>query len=87
MKSLTVEKGNYVTTVTLNRVEKRNAMSLSMWQALGDLYQELETDDDTRVIILTGAGGHFCAGADISEFPTVRHNAQARQRYDVIADA
>ena len=50
MKSLTVEKGNYVTTVTLNRVEKRNAMSLSMWQALGDLYQELETDDDTRVI-------------------------------------
>ena len=44
MKSLTVEKGNYVTTVTLDRVEKRNAMSLSMWQALGDLYQELETD-------------------------------------------
>ncbi len=87
MKSVTVEKGNHVTTVTLNRVEKRNAMSLSMWQALGDLYRELETDDATRVIILTGAGGHFCAGADISEFPTVRHNAQAGERYDVIADA
>ena len=87
MEHLTVEKHNYVTTVTLNRVEKRNAMSLSMWQTLGDLYQELETDNDTRVIILTGAGGHFCAGADISEFPTVRHNAEAGERYDVIADA
>ena len=51
MKHLTVENHNYVTTVTLNRIEKRNAMSLSMWQALGDLYQELETDNDTRAII------------------------------------
>ena len=37
MKHLTVENHNYVTTVPLNRIEKRNAMSLSLWQALGDV--------------------------------------------------
>ena len=48
MKHLTVENHNYVTTVTLNRVEKRNAMSLSMWQALGEsVGSGREADDGT----------------------------------------
>ena len=71
---------NGVATVTLNRPAKRNAVSLAMWRRLSEVFTELDGRDDVRVIILTGAGGHFCAGADISEFATVRADAPDRRR-------
>ena len=86
MKELLIEKDGHVVIITLNRPEKRNAMALAMWQRLGELFVELDTDDSVRAIILTGAAGHFCAGADISEFPKVRNNAQAGKEYDAVAD-
>lgn len=86
MKELLIEKDGHVVIITLNRPEKRNAMALAMWQRLGELFVELDSDDSVRAIILTGAAGHFCAGADISEFPKVRNNAQAGKEYDAVAD-
>jgi enoyl-CoA hydratase/carnithine racemase len=76
-----------IATVTLNRPAKRNAVSLAMWKGLGDIVSDLGRNDDVRVIILTGAGGHFSAGADISEFPRVRRDAESGRAYEAVNEA
>lgn len=55
-----------VATVVISRPAKRNAMTASMWRALPELLPELAADPAVRVLVLTGAGATFCAGADIS---------------------
>ncbi len=81
------EREDGVAIVTLNRPEKRNAMSLAMWRDMATLFQDLARDASVRAAILTGAGGTFCAGADISEFPRVRRNAEEGAIYDVAVDS
>jgi enoyl-CoA hydratase len=69
-------------TITFNNIEKHNAMSLDMWEALGVAMRELSNNLDVRVIILTGAGDKaFVSGADISQFEKSRHNAEASEDY------
>ena len=71
-----------VGVVTFNNPDKRNAMSLDMWEGLGQALIELRDDADVRVVILTGAGDKaFMSGADISQFEKTRHNAQASEEY------
>ena len=68
--------------VTFNNPEKRNAMSLDMWEGFGHALSELRDDPDVRVVILVGAGDKaFVSGADISQFEKNRHNAQASEEY------
>ncbi len=68
--------------VTFNNPEKRNAMSLDMWEGLGQSLVELRDDAEVRVVILTGAGDKaFVSGADISQFEKTRHNAEASEQY------
>jgi len=68
--------------ITFNNPEKRNAMSLDMWEGLGQSLVELRDDPDVRVVILTGAGDKaFVSGADISQFEKTRHNAEASEEY------
>lgn len=55
-----------VATVTIAHPAKRNAMTAAMWRALPELLPELAADPAVRVLVLTGAGPTFCAGADIS---------------------
>ncbi|MCF3181177.1 enoyl-CoA hydratase/isomerase family protein [Streptomyces polychromogenes] len=55
-----------VATVTISHPAKRNAMTAAMWRALPRLLQGLAADPAVRVLVLTGAGPTFCAGADIS---------------------
>ncbi|MFT3853065.1 MAG: enoyl-CoA hydratase/isomerase family protein [Ilumatobacteraceae bacterium] len=62
-----VERDGPVATIWLDRPAKRNAMSYAMWAGLGDACVELGDDTSVRVVVLRGAGGHFCAGADIGE--------------------
>ncbi len=73
---------NGVAVVTLNRPGKRNAVNLAMLRALGRIFADLGGDDRVRVVILTGAGGNFSAGADISEFPQVRFDAESGRIYE-----
>lgn len=75
-----------VVTVSLARPEKRNAVNLAMWKALKPLFDGFGTDPSVRVVILTGKGGHFCAGADISEFATVRTGPEAVAAYEEAGD-
>jgi enoyl-CoA hydratase/carnithine racemase len=71
-----------VGVITFNNPEKRNAMSLDMWEGLGHGLVELRDDPDVRVVILTGAGDKaFVSGADISQFEKTRHNAEASEEY------
>jgi 2-(1,2-epoxy-1,2-dihydrophenyl)acetyl-CoA isomerase len=60
---LRIEDG--VAVLTMNRPERRNALSGRMLDALGRALAALEVDDDVRCIVLTGAGGAFCAGGDV----------------------
>ena len=68
LKTLLIEKTDGVAVITLNRPEKLNAVNLLMRIEFLDLLDDLAVDDEIRVIIVTGAGRAFCAGADISEF-------------------
>jgi hypothetical protein len=70
-----------IALVTLNRPHKRNAVSLAMWRELAEVYADFAGRGDVRVAILTGAGGHFCGGADIAEFATVRNNVEDARIY------
>ncbi len=71
-----------VGVITFNNPEKRNAMSLDMWEGLGHALIELRDDPTVRVVILVGAGDKaFVSGADISQFEKTRHNAQASEEY------
>ncbi len=70
-----------VAVVTLDRPDQKNAMTLAMWRRLGDLFEDLAARESLRAVILTGAGGAFCAGADIKEFGTVRADAAQAAAY------
>lgn len=69
-----------------NQPERRNAVSLEMWQGIGDALEAFQHDDAVRVVVLHGAGGKaFASGADISEFDAQRANAEQRRQYGEIA--
>ncbi|QIE57252.1 3-hydroxybutyryl-CoA dehydratase [Pikeienuella piscinae] len=70
-----------IAVVTIDRPAQRNAMTLAMWRALGDAFLTLSAEPEIRAVILTGAGGAFCAGADIKEFAAARTGAEAGGRY------
>lgn len=65
MDKVLVEKNGPVTVVTINRPEARNAVDPQTSGLLVDAFLDFEGDDEARVAILTGAGGTFCAGADL----------------------
>jgi enoyl-CoA hydratase/carnithine racemase len=73
--------------VVLDRPARRNAVTASMWRTLGAIFTELGASDDVRVIVLTGSGEHFCAGADIAEFGDVRTGPDATRAYEREVDA
>ncbi len=62
---LIVEREGPVVTLTMNRPEARNAFGSEMLVRLADAWDLVDGDEDVRVAILTGAGGHFCAGSDL----------------------
>jgi enoyl-CoA hydratase/carnithine racemase len=61
-----IEKDGPVTTITFNRPERRNCVNRSVMNELEELIRGVRDDRDTRVLIVTGAGASFCAGADLS---------------------
>jgi trans-feruloyl-CoA hydratase/vanillin synthase len=68
-KTIKIEKnGDGITWLYLNRPEKRNAMNPTMHLEMVQALEELETDDETEILVLTGEGTTFCAGQDLKEF-------------------
>lgn len=74
--TLALRREGPVLHVTLNRPAVRNAMSLAMVRELRVVLGQAEMRADTRVIVLRGAGGHFCAGADLSDMAAARMKLQ-----------
>ncbi len=66
MPHLLVERAGHVMVVTMNRPERRNALSPEMMAGMSAAWDEANADPDVRAVILTGAGGCFCAGADLA---------------------
>ncbi|MFZ6004921.1 MAG: enoyl-CoA hydratase/isomerase family protein [Actinomycetota bacterium] len=66
MDTLQVQRADGVMTITFDRPEKKNAISHQMWDELHELASQLVGSTEDRCVILTGAGGSFCSGADLS---------------------
>jgi len=76
-------KDGHVGYVIFNNPERRNAVSLEMWEATAKILNDFGNDNDIRVVVLTGAGDKaFVSGADISKFESERANEEAVVRYN-----
>ena len=76
-ESIIVETSDRVTTVTMNRPERRNAVDGPMAAELAAAFRAFDADPESDAAVLTGAGGHFCAGADLKAVGTGRGNTVA----------
>ncbi|NKZ03875.1 crotonase/enoyl-CoA hydratase family protein [Actinomadura latina] len=65
-KEIEYEVRDGIATVTLNRPQKMNAYTFTMRNEMLDVFDRIDADDDVRVVVVTGAGRAFCAGADLS---------------------
>ena len=70
-----------VARVTLDHAGKFNAMTRSMWKTLQGIFLELQTNTAVRCVVVQGAAGHFCAGGDISEYPSFRFDEAQLQHF------
>ena len=61
------EAAGKIATITLNRPERKNPLTLESYAELRDLFRELQYATDIKVVIVTGAGGNFCSGGDVHE--------------------
>jgi enoyl-CoA hydratase/carnithine racemase len=86
MADIELARDGALLTITLNRPQRRNALTLAMWQELRRLAEEAGADERVRALILTGAGEHFCAGADIGEFGANRADPAQTKAYDDLVD-
>ncbi|MCS7101580.1 MAG: enoyl-CoA hydratase-related protein [Burkholderiaceae bacterium] len=76
-----LDRDGAVARVTLDAPAKRNAISVAMWRELRRIFLQLAQDAQVRCIVVRGAGGDFAAGADIAEFPAVRHDVDSGRRF------
>ena len=67
-ETLLIEKNDGVTTIKLNRPDKKNAMSPTLHREMYDALRDLEWDNDTQVLVITGSGNAFSAGQDLKEY-------------------
>jgi enoyl-CoA hydratase len=75
-----VEQRGHVLIVTMNRPEARNALTPPMLARMTEAWNQVDEDPEIRVCILTGAAGHFCAGADLKAMTTAHPGDTARGR-------
>jgi methylglutaconyl-CoA hydratase len=81
-ETLVTSKTDDVATVTLNRPDVHNAMNDVLMGELTECFKDLSTDDSISVVILTGNGKSFCAGADLTWMKRMVHYSQAENRKD-----
>jgi enoyl-CoA hydratase len=74
-----VEQQDHVLVVTMNRPEARNALSGEMLAIMREAWDRVDQDPDIRACILTGAGGAFCAGADLKAMTTAHPSDSFKQ--------
>jgi len=80
-ETVLLKRDGPIVTVTLNRPAKLNALDLATWELLAERMRAVDRDDAVRCVILQGAGDAFAAGADISEFASVRSTVEKARAY------
>ena len=68
-------------TVTLSNPARMNAMTRAMWRQLREVFSQISERTDLRCVLVQGGGAHFCAGGDISEYPTFRFDPAALMHF------
>ena len=86
MSDVLVERRGDVVWLTFNRPEARNAMTFAMYERMAEVAREVDADRDVRALVLTGAGGAFVAGTDISQFSGFARESDALE-YESRMDA
>lgn len=82
------KKEGHIGWMTFNNPARRNAMSLEMWEAAGEIMANFKADPDIRVVVMHGAGDKaFVSGADISQFEKMRADAAMTELYNQRAEA
>jgi len=85
-ETLKIERADQILTITLNRPQVRNAMSMQMCRDLIRVFSDIRFDDQVRLVMLRGAGPVFCSGIDLTEFKDASH-AWILQRRNLGIDA
>lgn len=85
-ETLLVQRQGPLLHVTLNRPQARNAMTLGMVRELQEVLQVAESSGQIRVLVLRGAGGHFCAGADLKDMAQAQSRAAGATSPDPSTD-
>jgi enoyl-CoA hydratase len=81
-----VEEKGHIMVITLNRPEKRNALSPGMLVTIYDAWRKLDDDPNLRCAVLTGAGGTFCSGADLSAMKDGNEDSAMMEKLKEIPD-
>jgi enoyl-CoA hydratase/carnithine racemase len=79
--SLEYEVTERIATITLDRPQRRNAFTVEMLHAWADALAEAGRDDEVRVVVVTGAGDHFCSGVDLDHLAAVEPTPLARKEF------
>jgi hypothetical protein len=88
--NLKLERDGAVTRLVLNRPERRNALTHAMMLELEDAFARVRDDQSCRVLVLRGAGGHFCAGGDLdamADMPPLPQDGPANEATDPLVPA
>ena len=85
METLQVARGEGIVTITLDRPAKKNAMNEVMWDELLATFREIADSAADRVVVITGAEGEFCSGADLTGRSTERHQLAAMRHVGDVA--
>ena len=84
---LIIESKDGIGYLRFNRAEKHNAVSYAMWQGIARAADAFASDEDVRVVVVSGEGGRaFSSGADISQFEKQRTTADAIEVYNAAVD-
>ena len=81
---LLFEREGHVALVTLNRPESKNALSMEMMARMAEAWVEIDSNDEIRVAVVTGAGGDFCAGMDLKAFAGDFPDDEWQQRFEAV---
>lgn len=81
MASIILSQAGHVASVTLSNPSKLNAMSRAMWRELRDAFESIALNPALRCVVVTGEGGHFSAGGDISEYAAFRFNEASLREF------
>lgn len=85
METLQVARAGGIVTITLDRPAKKNAMNDVMWDELLATFREVADSADDRVVVITGAAGEFCSGADLTGGGSNRHQLAAMRHVGDVA--